>query len=53
MLDDPAEREELGYPDPQQIRAALAGRNLACWCPLDTACHADVLLEVANRDPAP
>jgi hypothetical protein len=27
----------------------LAGRDLACWCPLDQPCHADVLLEVANR----
>lgn len=29
----------------------LRGRDLACWCPLDQPCHADVLLEVAN--PAP
>jgi len=27
---------------------ALAGRDLACWCPLDQPCHADVLLEIAN-----
>ena len=27
----------------------LRGKNLACWCPLDHACHADVLLEVANE----
>ena len=27
----------------------LAGRDLACWCPLDQPCHADVLLEIANR----
>ena len=26
----------------------LRGRNLACWCPLDQPCHADVLLEIAN-----
>lgn len=30
----------------------LAGHNLACWCPLDGPCHADVLLEIANG-PAP
>jgi hypothetical protein len=30
------------------VRAGLAGHDLACWCPLDDACHADVLLEVAN-----
>ncbi len=26
----------------------LRGKNLACWCPLDKPCHADVLLELAN-----
>ncbi|GAB3656616.1 DUF4326 domain-containing protein [Glycomyces tarimensis] len=31
-----------------QARAELAGRDLMCWCPLDQACHADVLLELAN-----
>lgn len=30
----------------------LAGKNLACWCPLDQPCHADVLLELANGDSA-
>lgn len=27
----------------------LAGHDLACWCPLDQPCHADVLLEIANQ----
>lgn len=27
---------------------ALAGKDLACWCPLDQPCHADVLLKIAN-----
>lgn len=27
----------------------LAGRDLACWCATGTPCHADVLLELANR----
>lgn len=27
----------------------LRGLDLACWCPLDQPCHADVLLELANR----
>lgn len=31
------------------IRAELAGKNLACWCPLDQPCHADVLLALANE----
>lgn len=26
----------------------LRGRDLACWCPLDQPCHADVLLRLAN-----
>jgi hypothetical protein len=30
-------------------KADLGGRDLACWCPLDELCHADVLLEYANR----
>jgi hypothetical protein len=28
----------------------LRGKNLACWCPLDQPCHADVLLELANAE---
>jgi hypothetical protein len=27
----------------------LRGKNLVCWCRLDEPCHADVLLEIANR----
>ena len=27
----------------------LKGRNLACWCPLDSPCHADTLLLLANE----
>ena len=30
----------------------LRDKDLACWCPLDQPCHADVLLELANREPA-
>jgi hypothetical protein len=26
----------------------IRGKDLACWCPLDQPCHADVLLEIAN-----
>ena len=29
--------------------AELRGKNLGCWCGLDDPCHADVLLELANR----
>ena len=27
---------------------SLRGKNLCCWCKLTDACHADVLLEIAN-----
>lgn len=29
---------------------SLRGKDLACWCPLDQPCHADVLLELANAE---
>lgn len=38
-----------------EVRAELAGKDLACWCPLvddegrPVPCHADVLLEVAAQ----
>lgn len=32
---------------------SLRGRDLACWCPLDQPCHADVLLELANAKETP
>ena len=46
--------ERLGYPlTAADVRHELAGRDLACWCPLDEPCHADVLLVVANGGAAP
>ena len=36
-------------PPAEAIRAALAGRNLACWCPVNGPCHAELLLAIANR----
>lgn len=48
-------------PSPDQVAAwrtfvlanieTLRGHNLACHCPLDQPCHADVLLELANAEP--
>ena len=40
--------------DSDSIRAGLAGKNLACWCPLPEPgqpdwCHAAVLLRLANE----
>lgn len=42
-----------GYPSRDEIRRELAGKDLACWCPLPAPgerdyCHAAVLLYVAN-----
>lgn len=34
----------------RRSRLDLAGRDLACWCPLDQPCHADVLIEIANQE---
>lgn len=42
--DRPAERELI---------ASLRGKDLACWCPLDQPCHADVLLDLANERQTP
>ena len=45
----------LGIAIYERIRAELGGHDLACWCPLEDAdgnrvpCHADQLLELANR----
>ena len=36
--------------DIDDVRRILAGHDLACWCPLDQPCHADVLLELANSE---
>jgi len=33
----------------QRLQRGLRGRDLVCWCPPDQPCHADVLLELANR----
>lgn len=37
---------KTSFPD-KDIKK-LRGKDLACWCPLDQPCHADVLLEIAN-----
>lgn len=38
-------------PKVDEIRRDLTGKNLACFCPLDQPCHADVLLELASGVP--
>jgi len=44
------------YPPLEEIRAELAGKHLSCNCPPDEACHADILLTLANpttQEPTP
>ena len=41
--------ERLGGHPVDLARSELHGHDLACWCPLDQPCHADVLLEIANE----
>lgn len=33
----------------EQVRRELGGKDLACWCPPEQACHADALLDLANE----
>lgn len=40
-------REQGGHKLLADI-AELCGKNLACWCPLDMPCHAEVLLKLAR-----
>lgn len=46
-------REWLHQPEQTEfrdrVRRELVGSDLICWCGEGTACHADVLLEVANQ----
>ncbi len=49
-------RENWDGPDSERARArclaglpGLRGKNLACWCAIGAPCHADVLIELANR----
>jgi uncharacterized protein DUF4326 len=41
-----SKRAQVMHDAPEVLR----GHDLGCWCPLDGDCHADVLLELANRD---
>lgn len=41
--DEPCDASRMMWDD-------LRGKDLACWCPLDQPCHADVLLDLANQE---
>lgn len=54
---DPTPSMRSSYPsragyflkvDTADIVRELKGADLACWCPLNEPCHADVLLGIAN-----
>lgn len=36
-------------PEYRESLEALRGKDLACWCKIGQPCHADVLLDLANR----
>jgi hypothetical protein len=40
MMEDPC--------NTQDAKEQLRGKDLACWCSENAACHADILLEIAN-----
>lgn len=42
-------RKWLSYSAYAKDIDELRGKDLACFCPLDQPCHADVLLELANE----
>jgi len=48
-----ADKQIAAYKHIRRNRRHLRGKNLACFCPLTEPCHADVLLEIANKDERP
>ena len=49
----PIDRQRATLDYVQQNLHLLRGHNLACWCPLNEPCHADVLLQLANAPQEP
>lgn len=47
---DNAAAQEAYLAMARRDREQLRGKNLACWCPLDAPCHADVLIVMANAE---
>jgi hypothetical protein len=33
----------------KDVQRELRGKDLACWCPVNSPCHADILLKYANE----
>jgi len=51
--DLPAVWDDRHGPTIKAQISELRGKDLMCWCRLGHPCHADVLLEIANRRPPP
>jgi len=49
LMASPSRAGHFAKVQHHEIRTELAGKDLACWCQLGQPCHADVLLELANR----
>ena len=50
-LDESLRRFRATFSHPDLVKdmlKELGGRDLACWCPLDQPCHADILLELVE-----
>jgi hypothetical protein len=47
LFESAARGEEVRYPVLEI--SALRGKDLGCWCRPDEACHADILIDFANR----
>ncbi|MFG1255898.1 DUF4326 domain-containing protein [Xanthobacter flavus] len=46
----PSIEDQRAYRDHLRAHVAdIRGKNLACWCKPGAPCHADVLLDMANR----
>lgn len=41
--------QAIEFYNKEQIKKELKGKNLACYCSLDSPCHADILLKIANE----
>ena len=55
LIQEPSFLEPRSLVDRKWLRpvpdlAPLRGKNLACWCKPGSACHADVLLRLANHE---
>ena len=48
--DDVCQMYEWGMVNVKPDLSELRGKDLACWCPLDSPCHADILLKLANQE---